>query len=78
MGGFILGAVITLFVGMRLARLIDGNKSAREAHQKAKATDVSGARKKASSASFALARFVVLLTLAVAVVLFGVMSSDSR
>ncbi|GAA1647721.1 hypothetical protein [Actinoplanes couchii] len=31
MGGFILGAVVALLVGMRLARLIDGNKSAREA-----------------------------------------------
>jgi hypothetical protein len=77
MGGFILGAAIALFVGMRLARLIDGNKGARAGYQKAKGTDVKGARKKANGALFALLRFAFLLLIIVAAVLYGFMSANS-
>ncbi|WP_430784237.1 hypothetical protein [Actinoplanes sp. G11-F43] len=77
MGEFILGAVAALFVGMRLARLIDGRKGAREGFTKAKSTDVAGARKKASDASFALFRFVLILVAVIAAVMYGLVNTSS-
>ncbi|MFC4070030.1 hypothetical protein [Actinoplanes subglobosus] len=70
MGGFILGVVVALFVGMRLARLVDARKGARGGMKKAK-TDLPGARKKSRTATFALVKFVALLVLIVAAVLYG-------
>ncbi|MEU4688927.1 hypothetical protein [Actinoplanes sp. NPDC023714] len=77
MGGFILGAAIALFIGMRLARLIDGRRSAKAGFKKAKDTDVSSARKKSSEAFWALFRFGFLLLLIVGAVLYGWMSANS-
>ncbi|WP_433832176.1 hypothetical protein ACQP2E_15455 [Actinoplanes sp. CA-015351] len=77
MGGFILGAAIALFIGMRLARLIDGNKGARAGYKKAKGTDLAGARKKANGAFFALMRFAFLLILVLAAVLYGWISANA-
>lgn len=76
MGGFILGAIIALFIGMRLARLIDGSKGARAGWKKANA-DMPGARKKAFSSMFALYRFVGLLIVVVAAVAYGWMRANS-
>ncbi|MEU8240868.1 hypothetical protein AB0C07_21710 [Actinoplanes missouriensis] len=76
MGGFILGVAIALFIGMRLARLIDGSKGAKAGYKKAN-TDLPGARKKARSASFALFRFVALLVLIGAAVLYGWIQQNS-
>jgi hypothetical protein len=75
-GGFILGAIIALFIGMRLARLIDGSKGARAGWKKAN-TDLPGARKKAYSSMFALIRFVGLLVLIVVAVVYGWMRANS-
>ncbi|BBH69126.1 hypothetical protein ACTI_58110 [Actinoplanes sp. OR16] len=77
MGGFILGAFVALLIGMRLARLIDGNKGARAGYKKAKGADIKGARKKANGAFFALFRFALLLILIGAAVLYGWMSTNS-
>lgn len=76
MGGFVLGAIIALFIGMRLARLIDGSKGARAGWKKASA-DMPGARKKAFSATFALVRFGALLVLIVVAVVYGWIRANS-
>ncbi|MDI6102690.1 hypothetical protein QLQ12_29130 [Actinoplanes sp. NEAU-A12] len=76
MGGFILGAIIALFIGMRLARLIDGSKGARAGWKKAN-TDLPGARKKAFSATFALIRFGAVLGLIVVAVAYGWIRANS-
>lgn len=57
MGGFILGVAVALFVGMRLARHIDGSKGARAGYVKAH-TELPGLRKKMYSTRFGLFRFV--------------------
>jgi hypothetical protein len=69
-GQFILGAAIALFVGMRLARHIDGTKGARADHKKAK-TGLPGARKKAFDKTFAFVRFVAVLALVVIAAAYG-------
>lgn len=76
MGEFILGAAIALFVGMRLARLIDGRRSARGAHTKAKGA-VPGARKKAFAATFAFFRFALVLVLVLMAAAYGWMRHNS-
>lgn len=76
MGGFILGAVIALFIGMRLARLIDGSKGARSGWKKANAA-VPGARKKAFSTTFALIRFAAVLVLIVIAAAYGWVRANS-
>jgi hypothetical protein len=69
-GQFILGAAIALFVGMRLARHIDGRKGARADFKKAK-TGLPGARKKASAKTFALVRFVAVLAFVLVAAAYG-------
>ncbi|MEU4623988.1 hypothetical protein AB0G04_28935 [Actinoplanes sp. NPDC023801] len=76
MGGFILGAAIALFVGMRLARHIDGSKGARAGYRKAN-TELPGARKKMYSTTFGLIRFVVVLVLILGAVAYGLMRANS-
>jgi hypothetical protein len=76
-GGFILGAAIALFVGMRLARLIDGRKGARAGYKKAN-TDLPGARKKSRTAFFALFRFVALLVVIAAAVIYGFVRANAE
>lgn len=77
MGGFILGAAVALFVGMRLARLIDGRKGARSDYRKAR-TDMPGARKKSQAAFFALARFVALLVVIAAAIIYGFIRAGTQ
>jgi hypothetical protein len=77
LGGFILGVAIALFVGMRLARLIDGSKGARSGYKKAN-TDLPGARKKSRTAFFALFRFVALLVLIAAAVIYGFVRANAQ
>jgi hypothetical protein len=76
-GGFILGAAVALLVGMRLARLIDGRKSARSGYKKAN-TDLPGARKKSRTAFFALVRFVALLAVIAAAVIYGFVRANTQ
>jgi hypothetical protein len=77
LGGFILGVAVALFVGMRLARLVDARKGARGGMKKAK-TDLPGARKKSRSATFALVKFVALLAVIVAAVLYGFVRASAE
>ena len=76
MGGFVLGAIVALVIGMRLARLIDGSKGARAGLKKANA-DMPGARKKAFNTTFALIRFVALLVVLVAAMAYGWVRANS-
>jgi hypothetical protein len=76
MGGFILGVAIALFVGMRLARHIDGSKGARAGYKKANA-DLPGARKKMYSTTFGLIRFVLVLGLIVVAMAYGWIRANS-
>ena len=75
MGQFIVGAAIALFVGMQLARHIDGDKSARSSYKKAKAA-VPAARKKAYGETFGLIRFIAILALIAVLVAYGWASSQ--
>ena len=76
MGLFILGAAIALFVGMRLARHIDGTKGARADLKKAK-TGMPGARKKAFDNTFAFVRFVAVLALVLVAAAYGWVRQNS-
>jgi hypothetical protein len=76
LGGFILGVAVALFVGMRLARLVDAHKGARGGMKKAK-TELPGARRKSLSATFALVKFVALLAVIVAVLLYGFVRANA-
>jgi nitrogen fixation/metabolism regulation signal transduction histidine kinase len=76
MGGFILGVAIALFVGMRLARHIDGSKGARAGYKKAN-TDLPGARKKMYSTTFGLIRFLLVLSLIVVAMAYGWIRANS-
>ena len=76
MGGFILGVAVALFVGMRLARHIDGRKGALAGYKKAN-TDLPGARKKMRSTRWGLYRFVGLLALIVVAAVWMWMRADA-
>ncbi|GIE31105.1 hypothetical protein Ait01nite_041500 [Actinoplanes italicus] len=76
MGGFILGVAIALFVGMRLARHIDGRKGALAGYKKAN-TDLPGLRSKMRSTRFGLFRFVAVLVLIVIAAAWMWMRADS-
>ncbi|GIE82314.1 hypothetical protein Aph02nite_82640 [Actinoplanes philippinensis] len=76
MGGFILGVVVAILVGMRLARLIDARKGARGDYKKAD-TGLPGARKKSRTAFFALVRFVALLVVIAAAVIYGFIRANA-
>jgi hypothetical protein len=70
MGAFILGAGLALFVGMRLARHIDGARGARADYKVAK-TAVPGARKKAFGKTAGFVRFIGLALLLLIAVIYG-------
>jgi hypothetical protein len=75
MGLFVVGAAIALFIGMQLARHMDGSKGARAEYQKAKDA-VPAARKKAYGTTFGFARFALVLALILIAVAWGYASSD--
>lgn len=76
MAMFVIGAVIAVFVGMQLARHIDGSKGARADYRKAKAA-VPAARKKAYGASLGFTRFIVIFGLILVAVVYGWVSSNN-
>ncbi|GAA2521258.1 hypothetical protein [Winogradskya humida] len=75
MGLFILGAIAALFIGMKFARLLDGSRSARADHQKAKG-GLPGARKKAYGKTFEFVRFAAVIALALIAVVYGWVRSE--
>ena len=75
MAPLVIGAAIALFVGMQLARHIDGGKGARADYKKAKAA-VPAARKKAYGATMGMTRFIVVLGLILVAVVYGWVSSN--
>ncbi|WP_433795990.1 hypothetical protein [Actinoplanes sp. CA-252034] len=77
MGGFILGVAVAVFVGMRLARLLDARKGARGDYKTAN-TGLPGARKKSRAALFALVRFVALLVMIGAAVVYGFVRANAQ
>jgi len=76
MGLFVVGAALALFVGMRLARYLDGSKGARADYKKAKDA-VPAARKKAYGSTFAFARFAMILVLLMIAVIYGFAAGDN-
>jgi hypothetical protein len=70
MAGFVLGVIVALFVGMKLARHLDGARGARADYRKAK-TGLPGARKLAASKTFGLVRFAAFLAVLLVAVVYG-------